>query len=195
MICDNCDAKNLDHREICWKCGEPLSQQPAAYPSTIVPKTSIEQKSTIYTPTKGENRMGDDEKKCIDEEKETGMNPLIKLFLLVFFGTLAVIFILFVIGSHTNSAVSPSPAGYQVKVIYPGTWRGALGTDDSTKTFSGTGTTTYDIQNPKHNFGCSVGKQDGSSQRLTVELLKDGYVLKSEFTDDPYGSVTIVTIL
>jgi len=51
MICDNCDAKNLDHREICWKCGDPLSQQPAAYPSTIVPKTSIEQKSTIDTPT------------------------------------------------------------------------------------------------------------------------------------------------
>ena len=90
------------------------------------------------------------------------------------------------------SSSSPSVSqttGYQVKVIYSGQWGGSYGHGTLTKTISGTGTKTYDVQNPQSVVMINVMKRDDSSERLTAEILKDGIVIRSEYTDEPHGII------
>ena len=82
-------------------------------------------------------------------------------------------------------------ANYQVKVIYEGNWQGAMGDAGSIKSIAGSGTMTYTLQNPNTTISFNAQKLDGSSQPLTVQILKDGTVIKSGFTDAPYGSASI----
>ena len=90
--------------------------------------------------------------------------------------------------SSSSSSVSQT-AGYQVKVIYSGQWGGSYGHGTLTKTISGNGTKTYDVQNPQSVVMINVGKRDDSSERLIAEILKDGNVIRSEYTDEPHGII------
>jgi hypothetical protein len=97
--------------------------------------------------------------------------------------------------SYPTNSQSPTvsqTANYQAKVIYSGKWQGAMGDAGNMKSIAGTGTMTYDIQNPKYAISLNAQKMDDSSQQLTVQILKGGTVIKSEFTDAPYGVAQIV---
>ena len=91
--------------------------------------------------------------------------------------------------STSSSGSVSQQTGYQVRVIYSGSWLGSYGHGTSTKTISGTGTKTYDVPNPESVVMIDVMKRDDSSQRLTAEILKNGNVVKSDFTEEPHGNV------
>ena len=74
-------------------------------------------------------------------------------------------------------------------MIYPGQFTSLYAVDNLTPSYVwGTGGMTYDVD-PTSMIEISATKMDDSSQRLTVQILKDGNVIKSEFTDAPHGSV------
>jgi hypothetical protein len=85
---------------------------------------------------------------------------------------------------------------YQVRVIYPGQWFGLYAFDNSPAYYiGGPGTKTYDVQTPKMLVVISASKNDASSQSLTVEILKNGNVIKSNSTDAPKGAATCVYMI
>jgi len=106
-----------------------------------------------------------------------------------------------VIAASSTPITSSSPrfdqkASYQGKVIYPGKWQGAIGEGGSIKSISGSGTMTYDFKDPSgYAIVINGQKMDSSSQRLTVEILKNGNVIKSEFTDASYGLVQVLATI
>ena len=128
----------------------------------------------------------------------------IKAIAVICVGLLVCMFVAaFVFGMSGNTSQSSAPistssptvsqtANYQAKVIYAGKWQGAMGDAGNMKSIAGTGTMTYDIQNPKYAISLNAQKMDDSSQQLTVQILKGGTVIKSEFTDAPYGVAQIV---
>ena len=81
---------------------------------------------------------------------------------------------------------------YQVQVIYPGQWTATYFVDSSAAIpVSGTGTMTYGVEEPSMMIGIFASKKDASSERLTVQILKDGNIMKSAFTDAPMGSIAV----
>ena len=96
----------------------------------------------------------------------------------------------------TSSSSIVQKASYQGKVIYPGKWQGAIGEGGNIKSISGSGTMTYDFKDPSgYAIVINGQKMDSSSQRLTVEILKNGNVIKTEFTDASYGLVQVVATI
>ena len=81
---------------------------------------------------------------------------------------------------------------YQVQVIYPGNWSATYFVDNSAAIpVSGTGTMIYNVQTPSMMVGIFASKRDDSSERLTVQILKDGQIVKSGFTEAPGGSISV----
>jgi hypothetical protein len=86
-----------------------------------------------------------------------------------------------------------TPQSYQVQVIYPGSWTATYFIDNTAAIpVTGTGTMTYDVQTPSMMVGIFASKRDDSSQRLTVQVLRNGQIIKSGFTDAPGGSISVV---
>ena len=81
--------------------------------------------------------------------------------------------------------------GIQIKVIYSDAWSGNYGSLGSSKSVDGTGTETFTISDPELVVSAVFQKGDDSSETLTVEILKNGEVVKSESTNAAYGVVSI----
>lgn len=83
-----------------------------------------------------------------------------------------------------NQIVTPTSqtSGCQVRVIYSGRWQGSYGSGGSTKSMDGTGTQTFDLESCWLML-VGAGKFDNSPDRLTVEILRNGSVIKSDFID------------
>jgi hypothetical protein len=86
----------------------------------------------------------------------------------------------------------PSPTedenpGILIKVTYDKPWSGAVGYAGNTKSIEGTGTTTFSIGKPGRFVSVNAQKGDKSRDRLTIEIIKNGKVIASEFTDASYG--------
>ena len=81
--------------------------------------------------------------------------------------------------------------GVQVKVSYDGEWQGAAGAEGSTNSISGTGDKTIDMDKDAHIVSVNAQKMDGSSSTLTVQILKDGKVVKESSTDTQYGVASV----
>ncbi len=117
------------------------------------------------------------------------------LFIILF------IFCLFaaVISPDTNTTVDSNVSavdeatGVQVKVIYDGAWHGAVSDVGSTRSVSGTGNETIDLNVDEDTWivTADAQKKDGSSKTLTIQILKDGKVLEESSTDTEYGMAVI----
>jgi hypothetical protein len=89
----------------------------------------------------------------------------------------------------TSGCVSQS---YQVRVIYSGSWSATYFVDDSPATsVFGTGTKIYDVDKPSMMLGIFASKRDGLNEPLTVQILRNGIVIKSAYTDLPMGTVAV----
>lgn len=86
----------------------------------------------------------------------------------------------------TNDTVEQAK-GVQVHIIYDGEWQGAMGSGGSTKTISGSGETTLDVDDPDFVVSANAQKMDGGSGTLTIQILKDGKVIEETETDADYG--------
>ena len=77
--------------------------------------------------------------------------------------------------------------GKQVKIIYDGEWSGAAGDVSSINSISGSGDETIDMPDDASLISANAQKQDGSSNELTIQILKDGKVVKESSTTAEYG--------
>lgn len=77
--------------------------------------------------------------------------------------------------------------GKQVKIIYDGEWSGAAGDVSSINSISGSGDETIDMPDDASFISANAQKKDGSSNELTIQILKDGKVVKESSTTAEYG--------
>ena len=97
----------------------------------------------------------------------------------------------------TNAANTDTPQakGVQIHIIYDGDWQGAIGTGSSTKSISGSGEETLDIEDPDFVVSANAQKMDGGSGTLTIQILKDGKVIEETDTDSEYGVASVSTTI
>ena len=77
--------------------------------------------------------------------------------------------------------------GKQVKIIYDGEWSGAAGDVSSINSISGSGDETIDMPDDASLISANAQKKDGSSNELTIQILKAGKVVKESSTTAEYG--------
>ena len=94
-----------------------------------------------------------------------------------------------IIAVATTDGNTGNNAGTQIKVIYDGSWNGALSTGDgSSKTIEGTGNETINVTNDTTDIvSANAQKMDGGSGELKIQLLKNGEVKKESSTTAQYG--------
>lgn len=96
--------------------------------------------------------------------------------------------------SNQNTDTGSPFQGYQVKIIYDGSWSGAAGSTDSMNSYDGTGNKTIDLGEVSYDIvSANAQKQDGSSEKLTIQILKDGEVVKEGSTTAAYGVAQITS--
>ena len=94
-----------------------------------------------------------------------------------------------------NDSTAEQAQGLQVKIIYSGKWSGALGEAGSSNSISGTGNETIDMDDDVSIVSATAQKQDGSSEELVVQIIKDGKVIKEGSTNTEYGVVSISSMV
>lgn len=95
------------------------------------------------------------------------------------------------IGSKVT-ITEPKPT-YQVRIKYDGEWSGSIGGDGSVRSVDGSGTKTFDIQGDPFIVSANAQKQDDSSEKLTVQILKDGEVIAQRSTSSAYGVAQVTS--
>ncbi len=90
-----------------------------------------------------------------------------------------------------TTTVTQKPQRIQLNVIYSGSWSGSYGDIEGLKSVDGTGSETFTISSPKFIVSASIQKKDDTDRTLTVEILKNGAVVKSESTSAAYGVVLL----
>jgi len=77
----------------------------------------------------------------------------------------------------------------QVVIEYSGTWQGTITNGGDIKSVDGAGTATFDIPSPVFPVSVTIQKKDESGQMLTVKILQNGVIIKTESTLAAHGSV------
>jgi hypothetical protein len=86
----------------------------------------------------------------------------------------------------------PIPStGVWVRVMYPGTYTGMVGTPGNPKEVTDSGVHVYSIPTTDGIVGVSLQKNDGTADKLLVEVFKDGVMVKNSSTTTPKGIVEI----
>jgi tetratricopeptide (TPR) repeat protein len=97
--------------------------------------------------------------------------------------------------------VVPS-SGVWVEINYDHYYSGTVGIPGNLQMLSGslqmqpnTGDQFYQITRDNGFVSVSVSKNDGSGDQLTVNIYKDGMLLKNDSTSIPYGNLDVVAVL
>jgi hypothetical protein len=86
----------------------------------------------------------------------------------------------------------PVPStGVWVRVIYPGTFTGMVGTPGNPKEVTGSGVHVYSITTTDGIVEVSLQKNEGTADKLLVEVFKNGIMVKNSSTTTPKGIVEI----
>jgi len=92
--------------------------------------------------------------------------------------------------AKTATTTKASVAPMQVVIDYSGTWQGSITNGGNIKSVDGAGTATFDIASPILPVSVNIQKKDESGQMLTVKILQNGVIIKTESTIAAHGSVT-----
>ena len=95
------------------------------------------------------------------------------------------------VSTSSSNNTANTVKGVQIHIIYDGEWQGAAGGEGSTNSISGSGEKTIDIDSGTHIVSANAQKKDGGSGNLTIQLLKDGKVIKESSTDSQYGVASV----
>lgn len=87
----------------------------------------------------------------------------------------------------TPTADDTSGSGYTVKIITDGAWSGSIATGGSSRSIEGEGTTTISIEGDVSIISANAQKQAANSNELTIQILKDGEVVRESSTVAAYG--------
>jgi hypothetical protein len=88
----------------------------------------------------------------------------------------------------TPSALVPA-SGVWVKVTYSGKFTGSVGTPGRLRDISDTGDHLYQISTTDGPVVVSLQKDDGSSAQMTIDVYKDGALMKHTATGAPKGLI------
>lgn len=84
------------------------------------------------------------------------------------------------------------PTGVQVHVNYIGGFKGSYGMQDAVITVPGnSGDRVWEVEDAKGHVIAEFTKDDKSGHELLVEIYKDGVLLTSDRTTEPFGSVRL----
>ena len=83
------------------------------------------------------------------------------------------------------------PTGVYVRVVYPGTFSGVIGTPGNTFNVNDSGDQLYTISTTDGIVSVSVQKKDGSAGKITAEIYRNGIMVKSSSTSTPKGTLEI----
>ena len=88
---------------------------------------------------------------------------------------------------------SGNPSRVQILITYygAGAWSGAYYNDGMPVSVNGTGSTIITVNNPGSNVTTSIQKRDGTTEKLKVEILKNGNELTEGSTSAAYGVIEI----
>jgi len=94
-------------------------------------------------------------------------------------------------GNLSNKAISTILEDkYEIKIIYGGEWQGSIGDATGSKSIEGFGSRSYEIDGIFPTV--VIQKMEDNNNILTVQILKNGTLLKEESTSASYG-VAMVT--
>jgi len=91
----------------------------------------------------------------------------------------------------TPTEVTVPATGVWVRVNYLGAWTGTYGKAGSIVKVADSGLRQYQIENPTGSIQASFRKDDSTSHDLTVEIYRNGAVIKRGNTTLPRGTVDI----
>ncbi len=86
---------------------------------------------------------------------------------------------------------SGHPSRVQILITYYGAWSGAYYNDGTPVSVHGTGSTIITVNNSGSNVSTSIQKRDGTTEKLKVEILKNGNELTEGSTSTAYGVIEI----
>lgn len=89
--------------------------------------------------------------------------------------------------SALDSGNNEKKSEYTVKISYDGEWSGSIGGDGSMRTVDGSGTETFTIKGNPYIVSANAQKKDSGSGTLTIQILKNGEVIKEATTNAGYG--------
>jgi hypothetical protein len=76
-------------------------------------------------------------------------------------------------------------------VIYPGIFTGSIGTPGNQFTVNDSGDQLYSVSTTDGIVAVSVQKKDGSANKITAEIYKNGFLVKSGSITTPKGTLQI----
>jgi len=76
---------------------------------------------------------------------------------------------------------------YEVRIEYDGEWQGSVSTGGSTRSIEGSETKTIGIDGSPDVISTNAQKMDDSSQELTIQIIRNGEVVKQTSTTAEYG--------
>ena len=112
-----------------------------------------------------------------------------KFYILLAFMCIAVI----LAAGCTGSSSGTSGDTLQVQINSSGIWAGSYGAVGEIHRVDGTGSQVYTITDSGGNVMAEFQKHDGSSEQLTVSIIKNGQVIETDNTTAAYGTVSITT--
>lgn len=74
-----------------------------------------------------------------------------------------------------------------VRIAYSGSWRGVVGTAQGQRSVDGSGEAIYKLDPGARIVSANAQKQDDSSRKLTIQILKKGRVVAEQSTTAAYG--------
>lgn len=91
---------------------------------------------------------------------------------------------------HENISSIPSD-GVCVRIQYLGSWSGAIGMPDALQDIRDNGERIICIENADDMVTAEIKKGDSTSNKITVELFRNGQMIATGDTTDPGGSVIL----
>ncbi|MDO5859763.1 hypothetical protein [Methanobrevibacter sp.] len=86
--------------------------------------------------------------------------------------------------------------GLKVRITCPVEWSASIGSGDDSTHYEGTGDDVVEIDDSKYDvIAAAVQKKTSGSDKLKVDIIKDGKVVDTESTTKDYGVVTVSATL
>ncbi|PKL70017.1 MAG: hypothetical protein CVV30_01195 [Methanomicrobiales archaeon HGW-Methanomicrobiales-1] len=90
---------------------------------------------------------------------------------------------------ESSPSIAIPPNGIWVRVEYPGNFSGSIGARGRNIEVSGSGIKYYQLPVTDTNIDGSVAKLDGSSDKMVVEVYKDGTLVSRKSSMTPFGVI------
>ncbi len=86
-------------------------------------------------------------------------------------------------------------SGVTVRIIYSGSWAGAVGDLGSITSVEGFGNTDYPMIGNPQIVSANAQKKDDSNKKLTIQIIQDGNIVKQASTTASYGLAQVSAAL